>query len=237
MRVLKATCCAAALVVSLAPGVLADEWNKKTYLTFSGPVQIPGTTLPAGTYTFELASPDSTRHVIRVSSQDGTKTYGLFMTIPNERLDAPDENVVMFNERPVGSPKAIQVWFYPGDRVGEEFVYPRKQATSIAKATHKGVLATSDDTLADVSAARRAAVGRVDENGNMKAATSPDPGARTTDRSVGTAGQTRDSDIDNRRAQKQLPRTASNLTSFELLAGLALAGALVARQLRRLESR
>jgi hypothetical protein len=49
-----------------------------------------------------------------------TCTYGLFITIPNGRLDPPSENVVMFAERPARAPKAIKVWFYPGDRTGEE---------------------------------------------------------------------------------------------------------------------
>ena len=32
--------------------------NQRTFLTFSGPVNMPGITLPAGTYRFELADPD-----------------------------------------------------------------------------------------------------------------------------------------------------------------------------------
>ena len=48
MRVLKHLCCAAAMTAMLAPSARADEWNKKTILTFSGAVQIPGATLPAG---------------------------------------------------------------------------------------------------------------------------------------------------------------------------------------------
>ena len=55
MRVWKAACCAALVTLMAAPGVRADEWNKKTILTFSGPVQIPGATLAAGTYVFKLA--------------------------------------------------------------------------------------------------------------------------------------------------------------------------------------
>ena len=70
MRALKVLCGAAALVAFFAPGAHADEWNKRTYLTFSGPVQVPGATLPAGTYTFEIANPDTSRHVIRVSEKD-----------------------------------------------------------------------------------------------------------------------------------------------------------------------
>ena len=47
MRVLKTIGLAAALALAIAPGARADEWNKKTILTFSGAVQIPGATLPA----------------------------------------------------------------------------------------------------------------------------------------------------------------------------------------------
>jgi cobalamin biosynthesis Mg chelatase CobN len=175
MRTLKTLCCAAALAALLTPGARADEWNKKTFLTFSGPVQLPGVTLPAGTYTFELANPDSTRHVIRVSSQDGTKVMAMFITIPSEMVDPPSENVVMFSERAAGTPQAIQSWFYPGDRIGEEFVYPRRQAIEIAKATHKPVLATEENTNANATEAERmtamkgASVGRVDESGRMSA--------------------------------------------------------------------
>ena len=37
---------------ALAPGARADQMNKKTTITFSEPVQVPGMTLPAGTYVF-----------------------------------------------------------------------------------------------------------------------------------------------------------------------------------------
>src|SRR3954465_270484 len=120
MRAFKTVFAAAALAAFLAPAAHADEWDKRTYLTFSGPVQIPGATLPAGTYTFELAAPDTSRHVIRVREKDTNKPVGLFMTIPNDRLDPPDDNLILFAERAAGSPQAIQVWFYPGDRTGEE---------------------------------------------------------------------------------------------------------------------
>jgi hypothetical protein len=38
-----------------ASSARADEWDKKTVLTFSRPVGIPGYVLRAGTYTFRLA--------------------------------------------------------------------------------------------------------------------------------------------------------------------------------------
>ena len=54
-----------ALVLALfgamfASGAKADDWNKKTKVTFSQPVEIPGQILPAGTYTIKLVdSPPS----------------------------------------------------------------------------------------------------------------------------------------------------------------------------------
>jgi len=199
MRLLKVVCCAAAITLCLAPGARADEWNKKTFLTFSGPVQIPGATLPAGTYQFQLADPDMARHVVMVSNKEGTKIYGMFITIPNDRLDTPDENVVMFGEAPAGTPQAVQAWWYPGDRIGEEFVYPKSQAVAIAKANHKEVLATDADLNSNGSESERHAslkgskVSHVDENGNMKgevaATNTADSVAQNNSRPAATTAQ------------------------------------------------
>ena len=75
MRFVKALCCAAALTAIIAPGARADEWNKKTILTFSGPVQIPGATLPAGSYVFKLADIPGNRHVVQVFDKDEKKFF------------------------------------------------------------------------------------------------------------------------------------------------------------------
>jgi hypothetical protein len=230
MRGLKVLCGAVAMVAFLAPGAHADEWNKRTYLTFSGPVQIPGVTLPAGTYTFEIANPDTTRHVIRVSEKDTNKPIGLFMTIPNQRLEAPDDNLIMFAERPAGTPQAIQVWFYPGDRIGEEFVYPKSQAVAIAKANHRDVLATNDETNKNASEADRMAamksaeIGRVDENGQMKSdesktatttttttepTTAAPPNTATGSRPSAAASQTAQAETTPRTTTAPAPRTST----------------------------
>jgi hypothetical protein len=41
--------------------VKADEWNKKTIVTFDQDVEIPGWVLPAGTYVFKLLNSGSSR--------------------------------------------------------------------------------------------------------------------------------------------------------------------------------
>src|SRR5712691_2177445 len=170
MRTWRNACIAALLAVGMSTAAHADEWNKLTYLTFSGPVNMPGITLPAGTYRFELMDPDSSRRVIRVSDKDGTKNYGIFLSVSDQKLMPSDNAVVMFKETPAGSPQAIQSWFYPGETHGYEFVYPHDQALKIAKATHQSVLSMgepkSSTTEADrVASMTGAEVGRIDENG------------------------------------------------------------------------
>jgi len=94
MRALRTLCCAAALTAFLAPPALADEFNKLTYLTFSGPVEIPGVTLAAGTYAFKLADPETGRRVIRINDKEGKQIYSTLLSILNQRLttsDHPDE--------------------------------------------------------------------------------------------------------------------------------------------------
>src|SRR5262249_36776563 len=145
MRVLNTLCCAAAMTMMLAPGARADEWNKKTILTFSGPVQIPGATLPAGSYVFKLADIPGNRHVVQVFDKDEMKIFATLLAIPNDRLAPRDKPVILFAERAAGSPQAVKVWYYPGDRTGDEFVYPKSQAMRIAKETHQRVLAYSDE--------------------------------------------------------------------------------------------
>ena len=71
MRAAKALVCGAALLALFVPGVRADDYTKLTYFTFSAPVQVPGKVLPAGTYMFKLADPESGRRAIQIWDQDG----------------------------------------------------------------------------------------------------------------------------------------------------------------------
>jgi len=198
MRVLKAVCCAAMLTAMLAPSARADEWNKKTILTFSGAVQVPGATLPAGTYVFKLADIPGNRHVVQVFDKEEKKIYTTILAIPNDRLEATDKPVVLFSERASGSPQAVRVWYYPGNRTGDEFVYPKSQAMRIAKETHQSVLAYNNDTNNESmtntagevpGSMKNAQVGYFDENGNWQTenrtiAVNSDRAANTADRAA-----------------------------------------------------
>jgi hypothetical protein len=233
MRVLKVLCCTAIVTAMLAPGARADEYNKKTILTFSGSFQIPGKTLPAGKYVFKLAD-TSDRHIVQVFDKDERKIITTLMAIPNQRMTPTDKPVVMFSERPHGSPQAVKVWYYPGDTIGNEFVYPKRQAMRIARETHSSVLATNDDTSATTSTAMNTAtLGYFNEDGNwqttdQKMAVTPAPAPVATMAKADTSAP----EPAPAPMRKHLPRTASNLSLFEMISGLAIAGGLLARQLR-----
>jgi hypothetical protein len=160
-------CGAALLAVCLAPAANADEWTKLTYFTFSAPVEMPGMVLPAGSYKFELADPDSTRRVVRISDKEGGKIQGIFLSIPDQKLEPSDKPIVMFRETPAGAPEAVKAWFYPGETTGYEFVYPHDQALKIAKATHTSVLTAKGEVTGTTLASDTT---RVDENDRVLSA-------------------------------------------------------------------
>ncbi len=211
MRLLKIACCAIAIAAFAVPNAHADEWNKKTFLTFSGPVQVPGTTLPAGTYMFKLADLETNRHVVQVFDKDGGKLIAMFLTVPDYKLDVPKDNVVMFEERPKNMAQAIKAWWYVGDKTGDEFVYPKTQAFKIAKATHQPVLATNDDKPgATTDAMKGKKVGRAGENGRMTAdneASSASSSKRGTSAEATTA--TTGTTAENRAAEKRAPSSSA----------------------------
>ena len=162
MKFLKAAptvLCMALLGVAVSSSARADEWDKKTTITFSAPVEIPGVhlqgfgILPAGTYVFKVLDSKSDRHIVQIFSKDELTIYATILAIPNLRLKATDKTVMTFRERPAGQPEALRAWFYPGKEWGEEFVYPKARAIILAKETNTTVLSTSADIAPEVSVA------------------------------------------------------------------------------------
>ncbi len=138
---LTVTACVLAVIALLSVGVQAQDTNtqKRTFMTFSNTVEMPGVTLPAGTYLFRLADTDS-RNVVQVLSQDEKDVLGQWLFVQSERPQASDETVVMFKEAREGSTPAVQSWYYPGERIGREFIYPKDQGTKIAARTGNAVM-------------------------------------------------------------------------------------------------
>src|SRR5579862_6141824 len=147
----------AVMSTAFSPSAIAGEWDRKTTITFSGPVEIPGVhlqgygVLPAGTYVFKVLDSASDRHIVQNFSKDESTIYATILAIPNLRLKATDKTVMTFRERPAGEPEALRAWFYPGRQWGEEFVYPKAKAVEIASTTSAPVLFTPADLPVEVS--------------------------------------------------------------------------------------
>lgn len=148
------------LCMMFSSAASAQPWNKKTTVTFSAPVEIPGVgaqVLPAGTYVFRLLDSLSDRHIVQIFNKDESHVYATILAIPNYRLKATDKTVMTFAERAAGEPQAIRAWFYPGDNSGQEFVYPKKRAVELAKTTRTPVIYIPDELAANIVAPVRTA--------------------------------------------------------------------------------
>ena len=134
-----------AVLVLVVPTARADDWNRKTVITFSEPVEVPGVgqhNLPAGTYVFKILDSQSDRHIVQIFNQDESQVLTTILAIPNYRLKTTDKTTITFRERPTGQPEALRAWFYPGRAWGEEFVYAKSRAIELAKETNTPVLTT-----------------------------------------------------------------------------------------------
>jgi hypothetical protein len=245
--------------LALAGGVTAQETNtqERTFLTFSNAVEMPGVTLPAGTYVFKLADTPS-RNVVQVFDRDEKDIIGQWLFVQAERPEVTGENVIMFRETREGSTPAVQFWYFPGEKIGKEFIYPKDQAQRIAARTGAavrtedgvvegaGIAGVQAETRTEVSA-EAAAQPAPEPSPSPEPAAAAEPPAQAAaepvspepapvaqaeveaPRAVGTSGQA-ESQI--ARAD-ELPRTASPLALSGLLGLLSLAGAAGIRAFRK----
>lgn len=207
--------CLAMLCVVAVPAARADDWNRKTVVTFSGPVEVPGVgaqILPAGTYVFKILDSQSDRHIVQVFDKDETHVFTTILAIPNYRLKATDKTVITFRERPAGQPEALRAWFYPGRSWGEEFVYSKPRAVELAKEQNEPVLSTPIELdSAPIEALKTAPVEAVAPTGEpvelAKVVEAPPVDAEPVETAAAT-----------------LPKTASPLPMIALFGLLALGG-------------
>ena len=184
---------------------------------------------------------DSNRHIVKVMSQDRKQLFATLMAIPYYSNDRPpDDPQVRFLETPAANgaaaSNAIKIWFYPGNSVGHEFIWPRGKAMQLAKATGEPVLTTkTEDESSELT--------RVDSTGAEAAATTgddhetqpaPEPqreqiGALATPRGTGADAPNRG--LHPRPGAAQ--RLAGNAGVLPLLALMGLGSVAGSRPLRR----
>lgn len=240
------------LAPTLSIAAQQPDTRDKTIMTFSNAVELPRMRLEAGTYVFRLANTPS-RNVIQVLSQDGKETLGQWLFVPAERPEVTGDTVITFRETSAASTPAVQFWYYPGEKTGKEFIYPKDQALRIAQRT--GATVRSDDgpvtasaqasiqadtrpsaAPAQVAVAPAVAV-EAQGSGVVNSSRLPETQAEA----VGTAGRaqapapagTGSVRQESTSARNELPGTASPLPLSGLIALLTLAGAAGIRAFRQ----
>ena len=122
-----------ALVVTafavLAPNARAQMPIQKIRVTISEPVEVPDLVLPIGTYVFEALEMG---HVTRILSADENHIYATLSTIPDERREPMDNATVTFRETSKDDVERIDSWFFPGESIGNEFVYSKTPSDRIS---------------------------------------------------------------------------------------------------------
>jgi LPXTG-motif cell wall-anchored protein len=145
--------CLALVAAVFAPNGNAQNRDKRTTVTFTEPIEIPGgIVLQPGVYVFHLLGSWENRYIVQISNEREDHMYATVITVPNERRRSTSRTVMTFNEREAGQPAAIHVWFFPGDTTGREFVYPKTRAIQLAKLTHEPVLAMPVEVAPNITA-------------------------------------------------------------------------------------
>jgi hypothetical protein len=114
---------AAALALLVAGSGYAWGFSHENKLTFSRPVALPGVVLPAGSYSFNVASPTALDVVVVRNAKTGHVLYmGFTATVtrpPNMSKEAP----IVFGEAAANEARPIATWYELGDTLGHEFRY------------------------------------------------------------------------------------------------------------------
>ena len=115
----------ATVVVAVMAAVTGHAWgfSHENKLTFSRPVALPGVVLPAGTYSFDVASPTAL-DVIVVRSGDLRKTFYMgFTTTVTRPRGMSASTPITFGEAAANEPHPIATWYEMGETTGHQFLY------------------------------------------------------------------------------------------------------------------
>jgi hypothetical protein len=109
-------------------------------VTFGVPVEVPGSgaqVLPPGTYVFKIADSRSDSHIVQIFSEDQQHVFTTILSKSQHRFRPTNDTVMTLKERAPGQLEALSAWFYPGDELGHQFVYPEARTVELAKVVHQ----------------------------------------------------------------------------------------------------
>ena len=118
--------CALLTLTVLGTYVNARNSSGPSYLTFSGPVSLPGVSLGSGTYVFERVDSQTDTHLVVVKNRTTSQVLFLGFTLPVSRPAGLAENhQIVFKESPKGVAPRIDAWYPAGESTGAQFMYPK----------------------------------------------------------------------------------------------------------------
>ena len=218
------------LLTGAATRADADQWNKKTYVTISQSIEVPGAVLPPGKYVFKLLDSQSNRHIVQILNDRENHVYSTNLAVPKERTEPAGKTIITFYEVPGGGPEPVRAWFYPGDQIGQEFVYPAKRMAEIRAAMRGGVVTMAENRAPELAPVTSA------ETPSQPAAETTDEGAAPLPAPAPEVSETQPTEEQSTAAppsnptpaeipaqEPAMPHTAGNTVGFGLL-GLMCAG-------------
>jgi hypothetical protein len=119
--------CGAVAGLALGVATLSATSVRLEYLTFSGPVNLPGVTLRAGTYSFETLDAMSPANVVNVRDRATRQSLFLGMADSIARpAGARSAQSIVLGEASRDSAAPIIAWFPNGGTQGYQFRYPKR---------------------------------------------------------------------------------------------------------------
>jgi hypothetical protein len=126
-----------------------QDVSKKTTVTLTRPMEIPGQVLQPGTYVFRVMDIVGTRNIMQITNADETKVFATIIAVPDYRVEPTEKSVVQYKEEAAGKPNALRAWFYGHEKAGLEFVYPKKRAVELAEVSHELVPAETGEATTE----------------------------------------------------------------------------------------
>lgn len=111
------------LIAAAAGHAAGYNFSHENILTFSRPVALPGVVLPAGTYSFDIASPTALDIVVVRNPKTARVYYMGFTNTVTRPRTMSKEAPITFGEAPANEPRPIAAWYELGDTTGHQFRY------------------------------------------------------------------------------------------------------------------
>ena len=135
-------------VIAMAPQAAADQYDKKTTVTFDQPVEVPGgVVLQPGKYVFILQDSQNDRHEVLIKNDRENKTFAQIFATSAFHVKPRGKSQFLFWESASGKPQILRAWFYPGETYGQTFLYSKDRAAEIKRAQKSGEDVPSDESV------------------------------------------------------------------------------------------